>query len=332
MDSRTLICLREKKDKRMEKRDLDKLRREHKDRFGKAKESSRRNSNEVSSPAPLAKRNEEAKPTNEAISENPATPISELNSKDVKKPKLKQNLGSRNLDHQSKAKEARTQRLKPTSRFSSKLIAVAVLTLVIGLFILIGKGLNSHKDDQAMGAESKYSSPNAKALDWERIDFVKYKIENDGTRNLHVSDFVRQYGLAQTSNEMKVGKKDKLLSLTYNLKDGGVAVIQFWNRGSGPHLVSVSYDTTQKEYLTDERLAFLRGISPDEEKGITDIEIVDQVGVPKRYYKSNIEGYSILNMAYQTKDKTFVLLEFARDKDGKFHLKKVQESKNDFDV
>lgn len=316
----------------MEKRDLDKLRREHKDRFGKAKESSRRNSNEVSSPAPLAKRNEEAKPTNEAISENPATPISELNSKDVKKPKLKQNLGSRNLDHQSKAKEARTQRLKPTSRFSSKLIAVAVLTLVIGLFILIGKGLNSHKDDQAMGAESKYSSPNAKALDWERIDFVKYKIENDGTSNLHVSDFVRQYGLAQTSNEMKVGKKDKLLSLTYNLKDGGVAVIQFWNRGSGPHLVSVSYDTTQKEYLTDERLAFLRGISPDEEKGITDIEIVDQVGVPKRYYKSNIEGYSILNMAYQTKDKTFVLLEFARDKDGKFHLKKVQESKNDFDV
>lgn len=316
----------------MEKRDLDKLRKEHKERFGKTKESSRRNSNEMSSPAPLAKRNEEAKPTNEAISENPATPISELNSKDVKKPRLKQNLGSSRSVHQSKAKEARTQRLKPTSRFSSKLIAVAVLTLVIGLFILIGKGLNSHKDDQAMGAESKYSSPNAKALDWERVDFVKYKIENDGTRNLHVSDFVRQYGLAQTSNEMKVGKKDKLLSLTYNLKGGGVAVIQFWNRGSGPHLVSVSYDTTQKEYLTDERLAFLRGIGPDEEKGITDIEIVDQVGVPKRYYKSNIEGYSILNMAYQTKDKTFFLLEFARDKDGKFHLKKVQESKNDFDV
>jgi len=316
----------------MEKRDLDKLRKEHKERFGKTKESSRRNSNEMPDSAPASKRNEEAKPTNEAISEKPATPISELNSKDVKKPNLKQNLNSRRSDHQSKAKEARTQRLKPTSRFSSKLIAVAVLTLVIGLFILIGKGLNSHKDDQAMGAESKYSSPNAKALDWERIDFVKYKIENDGTRNLHVSDFVRQYGLAQTSNEMKVGKKDKLLSLTYNLKGGGVAVIQFWNRGSGPHLVSVSYDTTQKEYLTDERLAFLRGISPDEEKGITDIEIVDQVGVPKRYYKSNIEGYSILNMAYQTKDKTFVLLEFARDKDGKFHLKKVQESKNDFDV
>lgn len=316
----------------MEKRDLDKLRKEHKERFGKTKESSRRNSNEMSGSVPPSKRNEEAKPTNEAISENPATPISELNSKDVKKPRLKQNLGSSRSVHQSKAKEARTQRLKPTSRFSSKLIAVAVLTLVIGLFILIGKGLNSHKDDQAMGAESKYSSPNAKALDWERIDFVKYKIENDGTRNLHVSDFVRQYGLAQTSNEMKVGKKDKLLSLTYNLKGGGVAVIQFWNRGSGPHLVSVSYDTTQKEYLTDERLAFLKGISPDEEKGITDIEIVDQVGVPKRYYKSNIEGYSILNMAYQTKDKTFDLLEFARDKDGKFHLKKVQESKNDFDV
>lgn len=316
----------------MEKRDLDKLRKEHKERFGKTKESSRRNSNEMSGSVPPSKRNEEAKPTNEAISENPATPISELNSKDVKKPRLKQNLGSSRSVHQSKAKEARTQRLKPTSRFSSKLIAVAVLTLVIGLFILIGKGLNSHKDDQAMGAESKYSSPNAKALDWERIDFVKYKIENDGTRNLHVSDFVRQYGLAQTSNEMKVGKKDKLLSLTYYLKGGGVAVIQFWNRGSGPHLVSVSYDTTQKEYLTDERLAFLKGISPDEEKGITDIEIVDQVGVPKRYYKSNIEGYSILNMAYQTKDKTFVLLEFARDKDGKFHLKKVQESKNDFDV
>ena len=124
----------------MEKRDLDKLRKEHKERFGKAKESSRRNSNEVSSPAPLAKRNEEAKPTNEAISENPATPISELNSKDVKKPRLKQNLGSSRSVHQSKAKEARTQRLKPTSRFSSKLIAVAVLTLVIGLFILIGKG------------------------------------------------------------------------------------------------------------------------------------------------------------------------------------------------
>ena len=50
----------------MEKRDLEKLRREHKDRFGKAKESSRRNSNEVSGSAPASKRNEEAKPTNEA--------------------------------------------------------------------------------------------------------------------------------------------------------------------------------------------------------------------------------------------------------------------------
>lgn len=316
----------------MEKRDLDKLRKEHKERFGKTKESSRRNSNEMSGSVPPSKRNEEAKPTNEAISENPATPISELNSKDVKKPRLKQNLGSSRSVHQSKAKEARTQRLKPTSRFSSKLIAVAVLTLVIGLFILIGKGLNSHKDGQAMGAESKYSSPNAKALNWEKIDFVKYKIEKDGTKNLHVSDFVRRYGLARTSDEMKVGEKDKLLSLTYNLKGGGVAVVQFWNRGSDPHLVSVSYDTTQKEYLTDERLAFLRGISPDEEKGMTDIEIVEQVGVPKRYYKSNIEGYSILDMAYQTKTKTFFLLEFARGKDGQFHLKKVQESKNDFDV
>ena len=91
----------------MEKRDLEKLRREHKDRFGKAKESSRRNSNEVSGSAPASKRNEEAKPTNEAISENPSTPISKLNSKGVKKPKLKQNLGSRRSDYQSKAKEAR---------------------------------------------------------------------------------------------------------------------------------------------------------------------------------------------------------------------------------
>ena len=88
----------------MEKRDLEKLRREHKDRFGKAKESSRRNSNEVSGSAPASKRNEEAKPTNEAISENPSTPISKLNSKGVKKPKLKQNLGSRRSDYQSKAK------------------------------------------------------------------------------------------------------------------------------------------------------------------------------------------------------------------------------------
>ena len=104
----------------MEKRDLDKLRKEHKERFGKTKESSRRNSNEMPDSAPASKRNEEAKPTNEAISEKPATPISELNSKDVKKPRLKQNLGSSRSDHQSKAKEARTQRLKPTSRFSSK--------------------------------------------------------------------------------------------------------------------------------------------------------------------------------------------------------------------
>ena len=166
----------------MEKRDLDKLRKEHKERFGKTKESSRRNSNEVSGSAPASKRNEEAKPTNEIILEKATKPISELNTKDVKKPKLKQNLCSRNLDYQSKAKEARLQRIKPASRLSSKLIAVAVLTLVIGLFILIGKGLNSHKDDQAMGAESKYSSPNAKALDWERIDFVKYEIEMMGLK------------------------------------------------------------------------------------------------------------------------------------------------------
>ncbi len=36
----------------------------------------------------------------------------------------------------------------------------------------------------------------------------------------------------------------------------------------------------KKEYLTDEGLALHRGIGPDEEK-VTDIEMVDQVGVPK---------------------------------------------------
>ena len=107
----------------MEKRDLDKLRKEHKERFDKTKESSRRNSNEVSGSAPASQRNEEAKSTNKAISENSATSISELNTKDVQKPKLKQNLGFRNLDHQSKAKEARTQRLKPTSRCCSSISA-----------------------------------------------------------------------------------------------------------------------------------------------------------------------------------------------------------------
>ena len=42
----------------MEKRDLDKLRKEHKERFGKTKESSRRNSNEMPGSVPASKRNE----------------------------------------------------------------------------------------------------------------------------------------------------------------------------------------------------------------------------------------------------------------------------------
>ena len=123
--------------------------------------------------------------------------------------------------------------------------AVVITVLCTGLIVLVGNRTSFPKEKQLIREEPKYSSPNAKALEWEKIYFVNYKIEENEYKNITASDFIKRYGLAQRSEEMMV-EKNKLFSLTYTLAGGGFALFQFGDFGSGMHLISVNYLTDQK--------------------------------------------------------------------------------------
>ena len=223
--------------------------------------------------------------------------------------------------------KSRKLKVSQKSSFFRVVSALALIGLVIGLLVLIGNWTNSYKKNPLVRTEAKYSSSNAEVLDWEPRDFIKYKIEEDEDKNMIVSDFVRQHGLAKSSDETVIGKKDKLLSLIYDLKGVGFAVLQFWDFGSGLHLTSIAYNIYQNEDLTGERLSFLKGMTSDEETGITDLEVIEHLGLPNNYYKAVVKGYYSMSMGYRTEDKTFFHLNFVKGKDGQFHLNKLQESK-----
>lgn len=226
--------------------------------------------------------------------------------------------------HKTKYRKLKVSQKSPFFRVVS---AVALLGVVIGLLVLIGNWTNFYRKNPLVRTEAKYSSSNAEVLDWEPRDFIKYKIEEDEDKNMIVSDFVRQHGLAKSSDETVIGKKDKLLSLIYDLKGGGFAVLQFWDFGRGLHLTSIAYNIYQNEDLTGEQLSFLKGMTSDEETGITDLEVIEHLGLPNNYYKAVVKGYYSMSMGYRAEDKTFFHLNFVKGKDGQFHLNKVQESK-----
>ena len=115
--------------------------------------------------------------------------------------------------------KSRKLKLAQKSSFFRVVSALALIGLVIGLLVLIGNWTNSYKKNPLVRTEAKYSSSNAEVLDWEPRDFIKYKIEEDEDKNMIVSDFVRQHGLAKSSDETVIGKKDKLLSLIYDLRE-----------------------------------------------------------------------------------------------------------------
>lgn len=273
----------------MGKRDLEKLRREHKGKFSRTREPIKRESKEG------------------------ASLLAETNLKEGTRQVLKSTF-------------KRTAKFKHKSPFFKVVSALALIGLVIGLLVLIGNRTNSYRKNPFVRTEAKYSSSNAEVLDWEPRDFIKYKMEEDEDKNITVSDFVRQHGLAKSSDETVIGKKDKILSLIYDLKGGGFAVIQFWDFGSGPHLTSIAYHIYQNKDLTGERLSFLKGMTSDEENGITDLEVIEHLGLPNNYYKAVVKGYYSMSMGYRAEDKTF-LLNFVKGKDGQFHLNKLQESK-----
>ncbi|MFS9028428.1 hypothetical protein QM925_04070 [Streptococcus cristatus] len=273
----------------MGKRDLEKLRREHKGKFSRTRE-------------PLKREPKEGTGL-----------LAETNHKE----------GTRQVP---KSTFKRTAKFKHKSPFFKLVSALALICLVIGLLVLIGNRTNSYRKNPFVRTEPKYSSSNTEVLDWKPRDFIKYKIEEDEDKNITVSDFVRQHGLAKSSDETVIGKKDKILSLIYDLKGGGFAVIQFWDFGSGLHLTSIAYHIYQNKDLTGERLSFLKGMTSDEENGITDLEVIEHLGLPNYYYKAVVKGYYSMSMGYRAEDKTF-LLNFVKGKDGQFHLNKLQESK-----
>lgn len=131
--------------------------------------------------------------------------------------------------HKTKSRKLKVSQKSPFFRVVS---AVALLGVVIGLLVLIGNWTNSHRKNGFISTESKYTSPDAKSLDWEQMDFINYTIEEDEDKNITVSDFVKRYGLAKSSEDMTMGQKDKLLSLTYTLAGGGFAFFQFWFRST----------------------------------------------------------------------------------------------------
>ena len=206
----------------MGKRDLEKLRREHKEKFSRTKISSTRNFK-----------------AEQALISNP-------NLKEVTKTLDKQKV--KNSDRQvfrTESSKLGVSKFKSKSPLFKVVTAVVITVLCTGLIVLVGNRTSFPKEKQLIREEPKYSSPNAKALEWEKIDFVNYKIEENEYKNITVSDFVKRYGLAQRSEEMMV-EKNKLFSLTYTLAGGGFALFQFGDFGSGMHLISVNYLTDQK--------------------------------------------------------------------------------------
>ena len=167
----------------MGKRDLEKLRREHKGKFSRTR-------------APLKRESKEGSGL-----------LAETN--------LKESTGQ-----VPKSTFKRTAKFKHKSPFFKLVSALALIGLVIGLLVLIGNWTNSYRKNPLVRTEAKYSSSNAEVLDWEPRDFIKYKIEEDEDKNIIVSDFVRQHGLAKSSDETVIGKKDKLLSLIYDFNSG----------------------------------------------------------------------------------------------------------------
>ena len=158
------------------------------------------------------------------------------------------------------------------------------------------------------------------------MDFINYTIEEDEDKNITVSDFVKRYGLAKSSEDMTMGQKDKLLSLTYTLAGGDFAFFQFWDFGSGLHLASLTYYTDKKEELSDEELSFLKELKSDPENGMSDQEILEYLRPPKSYTKIGIKGYYSVTMVYKALDSTYYHLEFSEGKDGNLHLKNIQVS------
>ena len=225
--------------------------------------------------------------------------------------------------------KSRKLKLSQKSSFFRIVSALALIAAVVGLLVLIGNWTDSYRKNPLVRTEAKYSSSNAEVLDWEARDFIKYKIEEDEDKNMTVSDFVRQHGLAKSSDETVIGKKDKLLSLIYDLKGGGFAVLQFWDFGSGLHLASVTYYTDKKEELSDEELSFLKELKSDSEKGMSDQEILEYLRPPKSYTKIGIKGYFSVTMVYKALDSTYYHLEFSEGKDGNLHLKNIQVSEQE---
>lgn len=228
--------------------------------------------------------------------------------------------------HKTKSRKLKVSQKSPFFRVVS---AVALLGVVIGLLVLIGNWTNSHRKNEFISTESKYTSPDAKSLDWEQMDFINYTIEEDEDKNITVSDFVKRYGLAKSSEDMTMGQKDKLLSLTYTLAGGGFAFFQFWDFGSGLHLASVTYYTDKKEELSDEELSFLKELKSDPEKGMSDQGILEYLRPPKSYTKIGIKGYYSVTMVYKALDSTYYHLEFSEGKDGNLHLKNIQVSEQE---
>lgn len=79
--------------------------------------------------------------------------------------------------------------------------------------------------------------------------------------------------------------------------------------------------------MTGERLSFLKGMTSNEETGITDLEVIEHLGLPNNYYKAVVKGYYSMSMGYRAEDKTFFHLNFVKGKDGQFHLNKLKETK-----
>ena len=284
----------------MGKRDLKKLRREHKEKFSRTKISSTRNFK-----------------AEQALISNP-------NLKEVTKTLDKQKV--KNSDRQmyrTESSKLGVSKFKSKSPLFKVLTAVVITVLCTGLIVLVGNRTSLPKEKQLIREEPKYSSPNAKALEWEKIDFVNYKIEENEYKNITVSDFVKRYGLAQRSEEMMV-EKDKLLTLTYTLAGGGFALFQFGDFGSGMRLISVNYFTDQKEDLSKEEQSFLKELKPDPEKGISDQEVLENLELPNSYYKLGVKGYYSASMDYDLLDSIHYHLEFAEGKDGRLHLKDIQ--------
>lgn len=284
----------------MARKNLEKLRNQHRQRF-KGKEGS---STQPAKSEQKNRRNILSQQPQNANIEHKQRPASSLN-------------------RQEKAKKSKNSKLKEgrqALRFSRKwLLLVIPVATVLLLFLLEKADITS---TQIFGnPAATYITNNPKALDWTLQTIEEFPLESISGQNLSLDDFIEKYGQAQDASQSKVSDW-KLLTMSYPLQSSGFLIIQFSDiNHKGYELMALDITTFSQDSQekTDEDLEVLLAFPKERETGATYQEVSEKLGRPTSLRKYADEK-TYLSFSYEFKNHGNYYLTFEQGEDQLFHL------------